>query len=79
MLSPVSQPPAAAVLGRVGAPSSAKPATICRLHGSSANVEQVAMPYVFKYLVAELVCSSLNPTRVLSCPSHGLLTPFLQR
>lgn len=54
VLSPVSQPPAASVIGRPAGPSTAKPVTVCRLHGSSKNVEQVAMPFVFKYLIAEL-------------------------
>jgi hypothetical protein len=73
VLSPVSQPPAASVIGRPAGPSTAKPVTVCRLHGSSKNVEQVAMPFVFKYLIAELV--SAPPIQSPTAPSFLILTP----
>eukprot|EP00873_Tetraselmis_striata_P041965 jgi/Tetstr1/462229/TSEL_000628.t1 len=60
VLSPVSQPPAATVIGRQSGPHAAKPVTVCRLHGSSKNVEQVAMPFVFKYLIAELAAMNIK-------------------
>lgn len=68
ILSPVAKPPAVSGLAQgmmaaVSTSTHSSPAVICRMcDGASSGIERVAMPYVFKYLAAELAAMNIKVT-----------------
>lgn len=68
ILSPVAKPPAVSGLSQgmiagVQTGTSSTPTVICRMcDNSSSGIERVAMPYVFRYLAAELAAMNIKVT-----------------
>lgn len=67
ILSPVAKPPAVSSLSQglmAGVQSSSStPTVICRMcDNASSGIERVAMPYVFRYLAAELAAMNIKVT-----------------
>jgi DNA-directed RNA polymerase I subunit RPA2 len=68
ILSPVAKPPAVSGLSQgmiagVQTGTGSSPTVICRMcDNSSSGIERVAMPYVFRYLAAELAAMNIKVT-----------------
>lgn len=65
ILTPVAKPPAVSGLsqGMIAGLQNSTPTVVCRMcDNSSTGIERVAMPYVFRYLAAELAAMNIKVT-----------------
>lgn len=65
ILTPVAKPPAVSGLsqGLMAGLQNSNPTVVCRMcDNSSTGIERVAMPYVFRYLAAELAAMNIKVT-----------------